>query len=301
MFFGIALILSFVSYFFTWEPDQSQLGNLSERKTETSNLLSKFGAFMGHLFIYDGFGVAAFILAFLILISGWYLFMNKTKAPLVTFWFWGLLLMVWFSVFFGFFHTELALLGGVIGFEMNDYLQDYIGATGTALLLAFVMIFYLVMRLKITPDTIVGAFKSSKATLKDELETSKEIEQERNVEVRADRNPKEETETPTVKTFKPEEVSWSKSTAQGTPDAVKQEGSESISLTPERDQSASTPQVEVQMEVEEAPEEEEIASISEKLVKDFGQFDPRLELSNYRFPPLDLLKDHTSGSVITIF
>lgn len=300
MFFGIALILSFVSYFFTWEPDQSQLGNLSERKTETSNLLSKFGAFMGHLFIYDGFGVAAFILAFLILISGWYLFMNKTKAPLVTFWFWGLLLMVWFSVFFGFFHTELALLGGVIGFEMNDYLQDYIGATGTALLLAFVMIFYLVMRLKITPDTIVGAFKSSKATLKDELETSKEIEQERNVEVRADRNPKEETETPTVKTFKPEEVSWSKSTAQGTPDAVKQEGSESIPLTPERDQSASTPQVEVQMEVEEAPEEEEIASISEKLVKDFGQFDPRLELSNYRFPPLDLLKDHTSGSGITI-
>ena len=70
------------------------------------------------------------------------------------------------------------------------------------------------MRLKITPDTIVGAFKSSKATLKDELETSKEIEQERNVEVRADRN-KEETETPTVKTFKPEEVSGRKVQRKG--------------------------------------------------------------------------------------
>src|SRR5690625_4292809 len=189
--------------------------------------------------------------------------MNKNKTPLVKFWFWGLLFMVWFSVFLGFFHTELALLGGVIGFEMNDYLQDYIGATGTAFLLAFVMIFYLVMRLKITPDTIVGAFKSSKATLKDELETSKEIEQERNVEVRSERNQKEETETPAVQSFKPEEVSPSKSTAEVTPDVEKQEGSESITLTPERDQSAPTPQVEVQMEVEEAPEEEEIASISE--------------------------------------
>lgn len=298
MFFGIALILSFVSYFFTWEPDQSQLGNLSERKTETSNLLSKFGVYMGHFFVYNGFGVAAFILAFLILISGWYYFMNKNKSSLTKFWFWGLLLMVWFSVFFGFFHTEIALLGGVIGYEMNDYMQDYIGATGTALILAFVMIFYLVMRLKITPDAIVSAFKSSKTTLKDELETSMEIEKERTISSSPDIENKDTVAQP-IKSFKSEKAPISKSKDE-TPVSPKQEGSETITLTPENDESATVPHAEVRMEVEEAPEEEEVISTSEKLVKDFGQFDPRLELSNFRFPPLDLLKDYTAGSGITI-
>ncbi|WP_417874034.1 DNA translocase FtsK, partial [Xanthomarina gelatinilytica] len=52
--------------------------------------------------------------------------------------------------------------------------------------------------------------------------------------------------------------------------------------------------------VEQAPEEEEIENISAKLVKDFGEFDPKLELGNYKFPSIELLRDHTAGGSITI-
>jgi S-DNA-T family DNA segregation ATPase FtsK/SpoIIIE len=57
----------------------------------------------------------------------------------------------------------------------------------------------------------------------------------------------------------------------------------------------------VEMEVEHIPdEEEEIENLSDKLVKDYGEFDPRLELSSYKFPSIELLRDHTVGAGITI-
>jgi S-DNA-T family DNA segregation ATPase FtsK/SpoIIIE len=40
--------------------------------------------------------------------------------------------------------------------------------------------------------------------------------------------------------------------------------------------------------------EENLAS---RLVADFGLFDPTLELSNYKFPTIDLLKEYSSGGI----
>jgi len=37
-------------------------------------------------------------------------------------------------------------------------------------------------------------------------------------------------------------------------------------------------------------EQSETDNLSDKLVEDFGLFDPTLELGNFKFPPLDLLK-----------
>jgi S-DNA-T family DNA segregation ATPase FtsK/SpoIIIE len=54
------------------------------------------------------------------------------------------------------------------------------------------------------------------------------------------------------------------------------------------------------MEVETAEDEEETDQLSKKLVEDFGEFDPTLELANYQFPSIELLKDYNSGRGITI-
>src|SRR5690554_3786272 len=100
---GLALILSFISYFFTWQADQSDIGNMAERKLQAQNWLNKFGANIGHFFIHNGFGVSAFFIAFLVGVTGVYYFFDYAKKQLLKFWFWGLLLMLWISVFFGFF------------------------------------------------------------------------------------------------------------------------------------------------------------------------------------------------------
>src|SRR5690606_5953723 len=50
--------------------------------------------------------------------------------------------------------------------------------------------------------------------------------------------------------------------------------------------------------IEQAPEEDRIEeNLASRLVADFGLFDPTLELSNYKFPTLDLLKEYSSGGI----
>src|SRR5690606_27157958 len=51
--------------------------------------------------------------------------------------------------------------------------------------------------------------------------------------------------------------------------------------------------------VETIQEEVIVENLASKLVEDFGEFDPTLELSNYQFPSIELLKDYgTSGITI---
>ena len=49
----------------------------------------------------------------------------------------------------------------------------------------------------------------------------------------------------------------------------------------------------------EKAEEEDIVeeNLAARLVADFGLFDPTLELSNYKFPTIDLLKEYSSGGI----
>ena len=281
-FLGIALIISFVSYFFTWQADQSSVGELAERELVTKNWLNKFGTNVGHFFIYDGFGISAFILGFLVTLTGVYFFFDYAKKQLLKFWFWGLLVMVWISVFFGFFTLQNSLFSGVIGFETNDLLQDYLGLIGTILVMAFLLIVYLVIRLKMTPEQVTSALKKTKKDIASDFSSEENI-------TRTDYE-KDVLETVMA-------TDTSKTSVTASEDIIK-EPTLKVVL---QDEIANTAETEVAMEVEQTTEEETVSeNLSDKLVKDFGEFDPTLELSNYKYPTIELLKDYTAGKGITI-
>lgn len=283
---GLALLISFASYFFTWQADQSDIGIL-DRDTETKNWLNKFGSNVGHFFIYQGFGIASFILAFLITITGIYYFLDYAKKQLQLFWFWGMLLMIWISIFFGFFTETSTLFSGVIGFEMNDFLQDYLGLTGAVLVMTFLAIVYFVIRLKITPDKISASFQKTKSELKEDFAAaSDEIDQS-------------DYEKDVVETLVKEKVPTSQARTQMEVITPPEEKIEEPSLKTQIKQEIAS-EDEVKMEVETAVEEDEVDDLGKKLVEDFGQFDPTLELSGYKFPTIELLKDYTAGKGITI-
>lgn len=273
---GLALVFSFVSYFFTGQADQSHIG-IIDRKLPTKNWLNIFGANVGHFFIYKGFGIASLILAVLIGLTGIYYFFDYTKSPLQKFWFWGLVLMMWISVFFGFFGLKYTMFSGIIGFEINEILQDYLGFIGAILTMLFVLTVYLVLRLKVTPDLVIGALRKSK----------KQITSEMSIE-----EPKKAFDKPVVKEKRPEIVEEVKEKTKPI-EFEKPVPIEKIIVKP-------SVEGEVAMEIEQIVEEEEVQSVSDKLVKDFGEFDPRLELSKYKMPPIELLRDHNIGGGITI-
>lgn len=285
---GIALLFSFISYFFNWQADQSNLGDLTSRDEETQNWLSKFGSNIGHFFIYDGFGVSSFIFALLVGITGFYLFFDYAKSQLKKFWFWGILVMIWLSIFCGFFAGKNSIFSGVIGFEMNDFLQDYLGFIGAVLVMMFLAIVYAVLRLKMTPEKVLASLQRTKKEINEDFATAKVSSEtpsaENNIEVKN-----------TLETGLKPSVSDNKSTSLSSGETVKTETpkEEIIILKSSED--------DIAMEVETVSEEEEVTeNLSNKLVKEFGEFDPTLELSNYRFPTIDLLKDYTAGQGITI-
>ncbi len=275
---SIALFFSFVSYYFTWQEDQSLLTEFADRNTEAENLLNKFGASVSHFFMYRGFGLASLIFPFLICITGLYLFLGIEKKGLLNKWIWGLVFVIWISIALGFFAYEQPLLGGLIGYEMNDFLQDYTGKIGVLLLLLFGLTVILVRLFKFTPEGFAQLFKTKAASLARDFETSPSTKEPLVVEP--------EDETPVViDTYTHKE---------DIPHLNTKEETEPSNVTDQQEDS-------IEMEVKKIEEEKEESDIlADKLVSDFGEFDPTLELGNYKFPHLDLLDLHGSGGGITI-
>ncbi|MDA0720008.1 MAG: DNA translocase FtsK 4TM domain-containing protein, partial [Bacteroidetes bacterium] len=303
-FFGVALIISFASYFISWQMDQSLVGTF-DKTNPADNYLSHLGNTLGHLFIYNGFGLAAFILAGLFIVSGLYLFFNLATKPLRKFWFWGLYLMIWLSLCFGFFAEHKPMLGGVVGFEISDVLQGYMGATGLGLFLGFTGLIYLVLRLKWTPDSLVQWIKNRPRKIKGAVAEANDSIQELSRQHEA---PSEGfDEQPQTVTFDQDEpaepvVLEDNHRSEGpSEDAVPEHNiadkEPEIKKTPTQIISGSDDGVALEIET---TKEEVSLSTSEQLVQDFGTFDPTLELKNFKFPSIELLKDYSGGKGITI-
>ncbi len=282
---AIFLFISFLSYLFNWQEDQSQLFDFTDKQITVKNLLGKTGASISHFFIYEGFGVITIYMTILLFFSGLLIFLKGSLKRIRKPWGWGILGIIWFSVFFGFFASKYPNLAGVIGFELNIYLQQFLGKIGLFLVLLFLMISYLVIRFKLTPEVIKKAFSGKKS--KENVDNIEEITDTINGD-----NPeltKEKSKSAfelSIENLKPTIKNH-----LNTGDSEDNGGSElEIKLVNENKSS------DVEIAVEEIVEENHVVeNLSDKLVKDFGEFDPTLELGSYKFPTLNLLRDYNES------
>ena len=324
--FGLLLFIAFISYLFTGQEDQSILDEFTNKQVEAKNWLSKTGAWLSDLFIAKGFGVASFLFSGLTLLSGVFVLINAKRQRISRNWFWGTLIVIWFSVLFGFFNSKNDILSGIVGFEINHFLQVYIGKIGTLLVLIFAFITYLAVRFKVTPQQISKLFKSAKKDIKDDFNAAKDdvIAVDNNLSDEAeafkeafnvDETPQEETTvsepepeaTITVEKPKEQKVEVPKPITatqepvsldlDQTPEVQKKPTPTNdfkIEIAPEEPVEEEVVEIEVEKVAEEKSETDNLAN---KLVADFGEFDPTLELGNYQFPTLDLLKKYDNEGV----
>lgn len=291
---GVSLLFSFASYLFTWKADQSEVDRLIGvgEIRETQNWLKKFGSNVGHFFIFKGVGIAAFLFSFLLIKTGRYFFFGKEKKALIRIWFWWLYTILWCSIFLGFFGNFSSILSGTIGYEVNDVINQNIGKIGTVIALLFFLIVLLVTHFKITPENISIAWTKYKARMRDNAERRKLKKQ-----LEAERKQQEES-TPTVATEIETEEEEIPVIEEQDPTPILEETEDEEEM---EEIHSEEPTGEITMEVEQTREEEELdENLSEQLVRDYGEFDPRLELSQFRFPTIDLLKDYSAGRSITI-
>ena len=286
--FSIFLLVSFISFFSNWQADQSQLDVFTERISNTKNLLGKIGAKISHFFIYRGFGLAAFILPILLFLTGIVAIFHLPLKQIRRIWFWGVINMFWIALAMGFFFPSKSLIAGIVGFEINDFLSDFIGRVGVFLILLFSLLAFVISRLKLTPEM-----------LKEKLPKRKE-------KIKGDTIIDDVTDggyiTETVPEKSLSEIEFKVKEKLEVVDKVKRPELELESTTAaikiDKPIVVSAPKEEMKIEVEKTFEEDHLVeSLSNKLVEDFGEFDPTLELGNFKFPPLDLLKEYTNENI----
>jgi len=270
---SLFLIISFVSYFFTGEIDQSSLNNFTDKTISNSNSLGKIGATLSDFFIYKGFGLSSIIFPLLIFISALHILLDFKKKKLTNNWLWGFYLVFLFSIFFGLIDYG-NIYSGIIGYELVSLLTIYINQIGVTFLLIFMTLIYVTFRLKVgTNDIIkvVNFLKSLSFKKSEKNEPFDEIKEEiPNEEIEEEINNEEV------------EQALDKSTVDEKPlNDIEEKIIDDVGI-----------------EVEEIFEEKsESDNLSDKLVDDFGRFDPKLELSKFQFPKLNLLKQYDSEKI----
>jgi S-DNA-T family DNA segregation ATPase FtsK/SpoIIIE len=300
--FSIALLLAFISFYIYGQVDQSAVNQLTDRNEVVQNWLGKFGAFLADILIYKGFGIASFLFVRLFFLTGLFLILDISLIKLKNIWFWDLFVIVILSVLFGFFATSLPELGGTIGYELNLFSQDYIGKTGTLLVLFFGLIIYLIFKIKVSPEKIKTFFENTKKEIKADFgsKAPNVVSSAYNLEEYAVEDTEDELDGIHLKTAgsqfelnkealkptinNPSEISLKTVPMEITPPPF---------VAPEIIHTDDDNFV-----IEKAPEEDIIEeNLASKLVADFGLFDPTLDLSNYKYPTIDLLKEYSTGGI----
>ena len=263
------LFISFVSYLTNWKEDYSSLNSFFDRSVEVQNILSKTGLFISHLFIYHGVGLASFLIIYLLIISGFKLFFDKKNNALAVKWSWGILHTIWFTIATGYFIPSKPLYSGIIGYEINKFLVDYIGRIGIFSGLVFFFLCFIVFQLGWTPEKmkvwIISFFKKNELNQNiDNNESSISFEVKNN---RTKKNSKEELNDNEEK---------------------KDKSSENLNVNKD----------EIEIEIETTNNEVTLdKKTADLLIKKKGFFDPTLELSNFKMPKIDLLKDYGESSI----
>ncbi len=311
---SVYLFLANFSYLLTWEADQNRVMSkglfefLFDGNDEpVANWLGKFGAWTSHLLVYRWFGLASFAFPLVFFVLGFKALFNISVLPVSKTLTASALFTVWLSAFLGFFSGHISYLGGAFGFQLNDWLRLSLGSFGAIFLLIgtgyiFALITFNVDLKKMLAFLGFSRFKEAKHE-----ETSEHLD-ENDMSVSNILSPDQTKDDLIAKTvhftdeeqeeeqeveIALEENEHSEVIDETTPDEVNLSTEVPVETTSDDEE----------FSVEIAKEEEEDKSLTEDEVdskrKEYGEYDPKLDLANYALPPIDLLKDYggQSGSV----
>lgn len=310
MLFSFYFFLACFSYLFTWTADQDRVINkgffefiLEENTVPVSNWFGKIGAWISHLLIFRWFGIASFAFSFLLFLIGFRWLLAIQLLPIKRTAAISLSMMVWASLFFGFFASQVNYLGGAFGYHCNEWLAFTLGKLG-AFLFIFVLLYVLVVLL-FNPDfkaLWARYFGKNGAELEElEMPTTGNFVQDIHVvnPIKDEEIRKEEVRGAVHFDEDDDDFEYADSDLE-----VKHEKREEVEKDddfeieiPHEEPSVDMPKNDGFTVVK--PIEEDLLSDddADKLRKEFGDYDPKLDLSSYVLPSIDLLKEWGSGSI----
>jgi len=301
--FSFYLVLSFISFFVNWfesnpEMQLNQTFQVTNYFNDHFRLVQswtgKMGSEISHFLVLNGFGLGAFYLSFLFfelgvrmmvkfkLLRKWRLF-----EGMVMFFLWLPLLMA--LIFPN--HPD-NIMGGLLGYQINVWLSQYVGNVGEVFILIFVVAIFILIDYQFS-----FIKKKKKARAKKEEEKKKEQSED-------------------AKNIPSDKYNTVEFSIDDDADFVKEDGFK-LELDPvaekELEDSSRAKEELDTVKQENEPDNKDIEltveqTANEKEVKPSikpgdhlgidSDFDPRLDLPDYKFPPLDLLERYDSGPVL---
>ena len=273
--FSIIIFLSLLSYLFTGAKDYSLIDSglsFSTLGEKSENWLGVFGAFLSHYLVFVTFGISSFLLVpFLLVISFRLLFNLKiySISKISIFSFFGI---IWLSTILGYFLTYfpesvfLKNFTGGIGYNLSLFLNNLLGISSIIILILslflFIVFYFNVYSLSLS------IFKNRNAT--------KDFED--------------------VLTEEPEEETGDYSEELVTnDDDITVDDEEIINEINNEDNNDPNEETkedeELTLKVEQGIDEKKSTTLTSNV------YDPELDLSNYKYPKVDLLNDTTDKKI----
>ena len=312
--FSVYLLLAFSSFFFTGAADQSIIdsGNpadLSAVNNHVKNYAGSRGAQLAHYLINDCFGVSSFFILVFLAVAG----LKLMRVRVVRLWKWFIgctLLLVWFSIFFGFvlmdhYQDSFIYLGGMHGYNVSRWLISQVGVPGVWMILLITAICFFIY---ISARTVIWlrklfalSFLKRKKKEEEELATTGEEPQEfttsqpQEVEFNLKRTYKQTPPPAPVMDIQAEEPQEEFPVSEPETDDISSassDESEGVTMVFEPTVSNVVPPLGGESSEDEEPgfEVESAASEEEYQGPEMEPYNPTKDLENYRFPTIDLMK-----------
>jgi len=326
--FGVYLamsIISFVVNYFTFATDDSFTSQATVQKIllkspeEVHNWMGRMGAFISDVFVKQWFGISSLLISIFIISVGLRLLKYKNILLMTVFWY-SIFCLLWTSITFGFVFqsfSELLILGGTIGYQTAIWMQGIFGKSGLGILLFFTLMSFLVLvyninihfhkKAKENQDTYIdeetgeiipvsnSRYASRNNLKEDKYNTAEFAVKDEDDDERDQDIPDDEYEAPVLKN-KP---------GLRTPDF--EINVNDIPYMQTGEDKRSNPASASDRVVELTIENPAVTPVSPSLKKPVTSrdhfsidepFDPTLELSDYQFPPIDLMNEYGGRSKV---
>lgn len=285
---ALYLFTAFISYLFTGKADQSVVEalwntNLLESGQEAENWLGLYGAITSHYLMFKWLGISAFAIPPLLFLVGFKMVFKRELLSIFSVFIFSVFAGLWLCLLLGYLtHTlagvnEISFLSGGLGYELAKVSDGLLG-WGTFMVLILSLFIFIIYFYNVTA---INAFQ---------VKNPKPIGNDAFL-------PEEDIIKPT---YTDERDNW--------PD--KKEDAGELLLMKQPTEPTKIPEIKLEVEPEKVEIKEKIEplftiedsivesdAVAEKLVEAKGLYDPTLDLSSYKFPPIELLNEYEVGKV----
>ncbi|MCM1035441.1 MAG: DNA translocase FtsK [Paludibacter sp.] len=305
--FVLYTTIAFLSFFFTGKADFSILEQTWDDKRMLRNAIRNWGGLQGAVLVrwlLDGtFGLASLSWIVMLFLFGLRL-LNLNKIKVVPLFFHSVFWVVWGSAFLGFLQEATGIdgffrWGGLHGETLSRWMISYIEVAGMFIVLtAALIIFFIATNANTIPNLqrcgkwMAGLFKRKKqtdVTLPADEETVTENTDDIIVNTPADNEPQpaNDEEQPADDGFVVNIAPEDELVNEDNTDMSDDDEAATNSLATTDDTPA-----EIGLVINETETTELSESDPDYLLKKMGPYDPRLDLSHFKFPTLNLLKTY---------